>query len=183
MKMITEKEELIQQLERKENIKKLYDHFYMGKFDRYRIKGSQVGNYGLPNYKQIFKMANEINLQPTVKRSRFFDLKISIPNLLVYDGESIKLLEHAYKSYPDGVVMIGSFTCNFQPNARGVITLNIDVIPKFDLNSFNLLLKKRTASLLSDSFNYVIYSPDTRFESELERHGIRFLTPNALGLE
>lgn len=184
------KKKMITDLMKGENLKKFYKYLYFNDFYSCNVKGNDIGGYngGIPD-ELVKKLLNEVNNtdvgNPKIKRRRLFDLVTTRQCLMIYDGTFIKVPEFNYRRYPDSsTIFITSFIpSEFRSDSKGVVTLSIDVVPRFDINMLNVIFKKSIMSVLFDSFNYVIYSPDKRFSYELSQRGITLVTPIDIGLE
>jgi len=184
------KEEMINDLMKEENLKNLYKFLYFREFANFNVKGNNiVGFNGGISEELVKKLLDKVKNSgvgnPNIKIGKLFDLVTTKQCLMIYDGEYIKTPEFNYRRYPDSsTIFITSFIpSGFENDSRGVVTLSIDVIPRFDINMSSVIVKKRVMSNLFESFNYVIYSPDKRFNYELSQHGITLVTPEDIGLE
>jgi hypothetical protein len=184
------KKKMISDLMKEENLKKLYKYLYFNDFCNCNVKGNNIGGYngGIPD-ELVKKLLSEVNNtyvgNPKIKRKKLFDLVTTRRCLMVYDGTSVQIPKFNYRRYPDSsTIFITSFIpSEFRSDSKGVVTLSIDVVPRFDINMLNVTLKQSIMSGLIDSFNYVIYSPDKRFSNELSQRGITLVTPKDIGLE
>jgi len=183
------KEAMIEDLMNEENLKSLYKFLYFKNFTSCKVKGGNIAGFsGVSDEfrKKLLDKVNDTDVgNPKIKRDRIFDLVTTRQCLMIYDGAYIKIPEFNYRRYPDSsTIFITSYIPNeFRSDSKGVVKLSIDVIPRFDINMSNVILKKRIMSDLFDSFNYVIYSLDKRFSYELSQRGITLVTPKDIGLE
>lgn len=184
------KKKMITDLMKEDNLKKFYKYLYFNDFYSCNVKGNNIVGYngGIPEelVKKLLKEVNNTDVgNPKIKRRKLFDLVTTRRCLMIYDGASVQIPKFNYRRYPDSsTIFITSFIpSEFRSDSKGVVTLSIDVVPRFDVNMLNVTFKKSMMSFLYDSFNYVIYSPDKRFSYELSQQGITLVTPKDIGLE